>query len=178
MKKKLFSTIFLTMLAAQIALANEIIVSTTADSGEGSLRAAILEANRNQGIDKIIFNIPMSDQGYLSPKITGQNGWAFFIRLEKALPEVTDGVIIDGQSQTRFTGDTNAPIPGVTSGAEVVIFYQDAMESWGQIEELTASNKAYTNQSLYIQKVEVIDSRTCALKNSITNARGGKLPLR
>ena len=120
----------------------------------------------------------MTDQGYLAPEITGQNGWAFFIRLEKALPEVTDRVIIDGHSQTRFTGDTNTPIPGVTSGAEIVIFHQDSMQSWEQIEELTASTKNVTSKSLNVQKVEVIDSNTCPQQVAIKNARGGKLPLR
>jgi len=175
MKKRLFNTLVLTLLATQIGLAKEIIVSTTADSGEGSLRAAILEANSNQGVDKIIFNIPMTDQGYLAPTITGQNGWAFFIRLEKALPEVTDRVIIDGQSQTQFTGDTNYAIPGVTSGAEVVIFHKNDMQSWAQNTNLTASNLPAHSQNVYVSQVDLMHNDR---HNNIMNAKGGKLPMR
>lgn len=175
MKKNLFNTLVLILLATQVGLAKEIIVSTTADSGEGSLRAAILEANSNQGVDRIVFNIPMTDKGYLAPKITGQNGWAFFIRLEKALPEVTDRVIVDGQSQTRFTGDTNSAIPGVSTGAEVIIFHQDDMQSWAQNATLTASNLPAHTQNVYASQIDLVKNDR---HQDIMEARGGKLPMR
>ena len=178
MKKQIFYTVILTMLACQISLAKDIIVSTTADSGAGSLRAAIIEANHSEGLDKIIFNIPMTDRGYLSPEITGQKGWAFFIRLENELPQVTERVIIDGASQTRFTGNTNAAVPGKQIGAEVIIFHHNSMQSWQELEHLTASNVANSSRTLYMQNIELMNSLSHQNKSAISKARGGKLPMR
>ena len=43
------------------------VVTTTADSGAGSLRQAILDANGNAGADTITFNIPASGVQTISP---------------------------------------------------------------------------------------------------------------
>jgi hypothetical protein len=47
------------------SLLTTFIVGTTADSGPGSLRQAILDANATAGADTIAFNIPTSDPGYI-----------------------------------------------------------------------------------------------------------------
>jgi hypothetical protein len=60
-------------------------VTNTNDSGHGSLRQAILDANANAGADSIVFNIPR----------TGPHT----ITLTSALPTITDPVIIDGTTQ-------------------------------------------------------------------------------
>jgi hypothetical protein len=60
------------------------IVTNTNDSGVGSLRQAILDANANPGQDTIAFNIP--DTG---PHAIGAD----------SLPTITDPVVIDGCSQ-------------------------------------------------------------------------------
>ena len=84
------------------------IVVNTNDSGPGSLREAIEDANIEIGPSTIIFNIPTSDPGF--------NGTVFTIQPLSALPALTDnGTFIDGSSQTAFTGDTN-PV-----GPEIVI---------------------------------------------------------
>ena len=67
-------------------------VTTTADSGAGSLRQAITDANANAGPDMISFSIG-------SPTKT--------IVLTSDLPTITDPVIIDGTTQPGFSG---API--------------------------------------------------------------------
>ena len=60
-------------------------VTTTADSGAGSLRQAILDANATAGVDTIAFNIPGTGVQTIAP--------------QTALPEVTDYVTIDGYTQ-------------------------------------------------------------------------------
>lgn len=61
-------------------------VTNTNDTGAGSLRQAIAEANANPGADAIHFNIPGSGP--------------HTIQLQSALPEITGPVVIDGLSQS------------------------------------------------------------------------------
>ncbi len=68
------------------ALLNTFVVTNTADSGAGSLRQAILDANSLAGLDTISFSI------------TGSG--LHTITLTMALPTITDAVVIDGYSQT------------------------------------------------------------------------------
>src|SRR5262249_8120778 len=71
---------------------NPLQVITTADSGPGSLRDAILAANGNPGRDVITFNIPGSG--------------AQTIFLQSPLPTVTDPVVIDGYTQPGASPNT------------------------------------------------------------------------
>src|SRR2546421_2795055 len=64
-------------------------VTTTADSGPGSLRQAILDANSTPGADAIQFNIGSGAQT---------------IALAAALPDVTEAVTIDGTTQPGYAG--------------------------------------------------------------------------
>ena len=71
------------------------IVTTTADVGPGSLRAAIYYATDHPG-SVVKFNIPASDPGY-------SNG-VFNIHLTGHLPPlVANGMVIDGSTQPGFT---------------------------------------------------------------------------
>jgi len=71
------------------------IVTTTADSGPGSLRAAMYYATDHPGTP-VKFNIPTSDPGY-------SNG-VFNIHLSGHLPPLaTNGLVIDGSTQPGFT---------------------------------------------------------------------------
>ena len=65
------------------------VVTTTNDSGAGSFRQAILDANANAGSDSITFNI---GSGLKSIAPTSK------------LPDITDPVIIDGSTQPGFAG--------------------------------------------------------------------------
>jgi IPT/TIG domain/S-layer homology domain len=76
-------------------------VTTTADSGAGSLRQAILDANGNAGADTIAFDIPGS--GIQT------------IALAAGLPAVTGSVTIDGYSQPGSSANTNPPGQGTNA---------------------------------------------------------------
>ncbi|MEM7784508.1 MAG: LamG-like jellyroll fold domain-containing protein, partial [Planctomycetota bacterium] len=71
-------------------------VTNTADSGAGSLRQAIVDANANLGADTIDFNIAGSGTQV--------------IQLSSALPTLTEQVTIDGTTQTGWIADTFLPI--------------------------------------------------------------------
>jgi uncharacterized repeat protein (TIGR01451 family) len=88
--------------------AQTVTVTNTNDMGAGSLRQAILDANANQAINNLVFNIPTSDVGYSSS--TG----VFTISISSSvLPEVTNSILlIDGFTQTAFSGNTNTTIFG------------------------------------------------------------------
>jgi hypothetical protein len=85
-----------------------ITVTNTSDSGPGSLREAILDANASGAGGTIAFNIPEIDPGF-----NAAGGW-FRIAPLTQLPELTaDGTTIDGGTQTSFTGDTNPAGPEI-----------------------------------------------------------------
>ncbi|MGA8807068.1 MAG: Calx-beta domain-containing protein [Thermoanaerobaculia bacterium] len=74
------------MLLAASAQAATFTVINTLDSGAGSLRQAIIDANTAAGADTIIFSIPGSGLHTISPATN--------------LPNITESVIIDGYSQS------------------------------------------------------------------------------
>jgi hypothetical protein len=85
-----------------------LIVTHTNDSGPGSLRQAILDANLRAGADSITFAIPLSDGGYQA----SMGVWK--IQPLSPLPELlNDATLVNGISQTLFAGDTNPLGPEV-----------------------------------------------------------------
>jgi hypothetical protein len=84
-------------------------VITTSDSGPGSLRQAILDANQNPGADRILFNI--AGAGLHKIVIGGPDNSSNLPVLGGELPAITDPVTIDGYSQpgahpnTRLVGN-------------------------------------------------------------------------
>ncbi|HEY7090447.1 MAG TPA: hypothetical protein VH518_20285 [Tepidisphaeraceae bacterium] len=71
-------------------------VTTTANSGAGSLRRAINDANGNAGADIIEFHIP--------------GGGLHTIALTSELPSVTDPVFIDGSTNSPTFGTDHTPV--------------------------------------------------------------------
>ncbi len=67
-------------------------VTNTADSGAGSFRQAIIDANALAGLDTITFNIPGNGPHTIAPL--------------SALPAITSPVVIDGYTQGDSTGTT------------------------------------------------------------------------
>ena len=81
-------------------------VINTNDAGAGSLRASITAANGDGVPSSIVFNIPVADPGF--------GAGVFTIKPLTPLPVITGGdTLIDGASQTAFTGDTNPTGPEV-----------------------------------------------------------------
>ncbi|MFO0852207.1 MAG: hypothetical protein U0871_27135 [Gemmataceae bacterium] len=70
-------------------------VLNTLDSGSGSFRQAILDANANPGADAIVFTIP--------------GGGVQTIQPLSQLPPITDPVVIDGYTQPGSMKNTNGP---------------------------------------------------------------------
>ena len=81
------------------------VVTNTGDSGAGSLRQAILDANAHPGADTIVFNIPGSGLHTITPST--------------ALPTISDPVTIDGSTQPGFTGSPIIELNGSQAGANV-----------------------------------------------------------
>ncbi len=90
------------LLFQSATLANTFVVSNAADSGAGSLRQAILDANANSGEDIITFHISGSG--------------AHSIMLSAALPTITDPLTIDGTTQTGFAGFPLIELNGINAG--------------------------------------------------------------
>src|SRR5438046_616308 len=90
-------------LSALPARAAGINVTNLNDTGSGSLRAAIQFANVNAGTT-VVFHIPAALAA----------GGVFTIKPNSALPALTaSGTVIDGRTQTNYTGDTNPDGPEV-----------------------------------------------------------------
>jgi len=81
------------------------LVTNTGDNGPGSLRQALLHASSTPGT-KIRFNIPNTDPNF--------KAGVFTITAVTLLPAIKGvGTVIDGSTQTAFTGDTNAAGPEI-----------------------------------------------------------------
>ncbi|MDQ3813338.1 MAG: hypothetical protein M3347_05245, partial [Armatimonadota bacterium] len=130
------------------AQVNLLTVSNTTDSGPGSLRQAILEANLVPGTT-ITFNIPGPAPA----------GGAFTITRSSALPAIAaNGTIIDGTTQTAFTGDTNS------AGPEIVI--SGGNSQYGL--EINAAN-------CVVKGVVITNSWNTQLRFSGANATGNRV---
>ena len=71
------------------------VVTNTNDSGDGSLRKAITDANTNAGVDTISFSIPGTGTHTITP-VT-------------ALPDITEAVFIDATTDDSFAANVNKP---------------------------------------------------------------------
>lgn len=76
-------------------------VINTDDSGSGSLRQAIIDANNSTGPDMIAFSIGSGVQT---------------IRPQSPLPEITDAVVIDASTQPGFSGTPLIELVGSNAG--------------------------------------------------------------
>ena len=85
--------------SASMAAAATFTVTNTADSGAGSLRQAILDANANAGLDTIAFNV--SGAGC-------DGSGVCTITTASVLPIILSPVVIDGYTQPGSSPNTNA----------------------------------------------------------------------
>jgi len=88
-----FPLVFLYLFAASSLAAATFTVTNTDDSGAGSLRKAIDDANANPGPDTIAFNISGGGVQTITPAT--------------ALPQISDGVTIDGYTQPGSSVNTD-----------------------------------------------------------------------
>jgi hypothetical protein len=95
------------LFAAATASANTYTVTSIADSGAGTLRQAILDANANPGADTIAFNVVGSG--------------VHTIALASPLPTVTDPVTVDGYTQAGAAANTNPTDMGLNTVLQVEI---------------------------------------------------------
>ena len=111
MRLKHIALLLLLLTTVLRASAADYVVTTTADSGEGSLRAALNAVSGSlTGSSTISFNIPTSDSGFDPASGT----WT--ILLHSNLPYILgNNITIDGTTQTANQGDLNP------NGPEVVI---------------------------------------------------------
>src|SRR5262249_48407479 len=82
-------------------------VSSTADAGAGSLRQAILDANKNPGSDQIIFNLGGGGAQPISPA--------------SALPMLAGPVVLDATTQPGFAGTPLIELNGAGAGADGLV---------------------------------------------------------
>jgi len=109
MKPTLLGTVLLSCSTA--AAAATFTVTTTADSGPGSLRQAILDANANAGADTIVFAIP-------SNQCSSFDGTCAIVPIS-SLPGITDAVTIDGYTQAGSSPNTNPVGQGLNSDVTI-----------------------------------------------------------
>ncbi len=93
--------IFFALSAVAVSYANAatFTVTTNADTGIGSYRQALLDANSNVGTDTINFNI-------------GSGGVQTILISLTELPRITDSVIIDGTTQPGYSGSPIIELKG------------------------------------------------------------------
>src|SRR5262245_23831799 len=94
LKRNLVASLVLGLTAAALSAAT-FTVTNTSDSGPGSLRQAILDANGNAGLDTIAFNIPGAGVHTITPATP--------------FDPLIDPVIIDGYTQPGSSPNT-APV--------------------------------------------------------------------
>ncbi|MCK5464089.1 MAG: hypothetical protein KAI95_13775, partial [Bacteroidales bacterium] len=80
------------------------VVTNTQDSGEGSMRQALLDTYSDTGVAMITFQIPKTDPGFNAD--TG----VWTIKLQSEFSTIQDKhIIIDGASQSHFIGEDTNP---------------------------------------------------------------------
>ncbi len=135
----------------------DLVVTTLADSGTGSLREAIINANAREGFDRIVFD---GDSGPFGPPVT--------IRLESALPAIQDELEIDGYVEGHLWRKAGINIDG-QGKHRVFKVYRDASL---QLRNLTITNgKAWKGGAIH-NRGRLVSTGMLYLDNSAWFAGG------
>ena len=123
--------------AFEAVFTNIFVVTNTTDSGEGSLRQAILDANAalnsTNGPDEIHFNIPSESVNTIAPS--------------SALPAITEPVVIDGYTQPGASANTLAS--GNNANILVELIGNNCDGVCGQALLLSSGGSTITGLSIY-----------------------------
>ena len=173
----LFAALFLTPFSG--AIASPLIIAgtpppeptftviNTNDSGAGSLRQAMLDANANPGFDRIEFDIPGAGPHTIQPL--------------SALPTITDPVIIDGYTQAGASPNTNGPGLGLNTVLKIEL---DGTSAGAGVSGLLITAGGSTVRGLVINRFggngivlqmdgsNVIDGNFIGIDVTGTSARG------
>lgn len=95
-----------TTIDAVISVVDPFTVLTNSDSGAGSLRRAIINANNTPGVQTISFNFPGNGPHSIAPF--------------SVLPEITDPVIIDATTQPGYSGSPLVELTGINAGSGAI----------------------------------------------------------
>ncbi len=154
----------LLVLRSQPAKAATFTVTNTNDSGAGSLRDAITQANASPGFDLIAFNIPGAGPHTIMPL--------------SSLPQITDPVDIDGESQPGYAGLPLIEIDGsalassgtscffLTSGASGSYIHGLAINRFTGAEASAIRLYGSDNNYIYLNHLGTDPGGTAALGNS------------
>ena len=118
------------------------IITTTADGGSGSLRAAIYYANDHPGTT-IRFNIPNTDPGY-------SNGVFTIYLIGELPPLVSAGTVIDGTTEPGYSGSPVIALDGSQVSPEA--FAISGLHLYGTdctVRALAFDNFAYAGVQLF-----------------------------
>lgn len=111
-----FALFVLFALLAATGSAATFTVTNTNDTGIGSFRQALLDANTAAGLDTIVFNIPGAGVHTITTPATD-------------FPDITSPVLIDGYTQPGSAPNTNA----LNAGINAVLQIELAMTSGGDL---------------------------------------------
>jgi hypothetical protein len=132
-------------------------VTTTADSGAGSLRQAIIDANAAAGVDTISFNIP----GMLP----------YIITLASNLPAITDPVVLDATGQPGYTVQ---PLVWIDGGGLWTCLKLDAGSDGSTIKGLAIGNCSTHGIHVNASRENIIQGNFIgSLEGLIPNPNGG-----
>jgi hypothetical protein len=135
------------LLSAAVSFGNTYTVTSTADSGAGTLRQAILDANANPGADTIAFNITGTGPHTIAPAT--------------ALDAITDPVTIDGYTQPGSSQNTNPVGQGLNTVLQIEI---DGTSAPGNGLAVKAQN--VTIRGLAINRFSVYQIETDGMTNT------------
>ncbi len=145
--KNLF-LLLLSLLAINGLRADTFIVSNTDDSGAGSLRQAILDANANPGADVITFDI--------------DGGGAQSITVSSALPTISGALTVDGTTQPGYSG---SPLIAVGADFSSTIFYAENAGSVALTALDVSKNGTAAGIAFQMQNLSSLSVTNCWAKN-------------
>ena len=126
------------------------VVTNTNDSGAGSLRQALTDANNNPGLDFVHFNIA--------------GAGIHLISLSSDLPTITDDLILDATTQPGYAG---SPLVQVNRGSDT---WQITVNGVKEIE-IKGLNLSRTTTSMFEYGVNVLNSSDVRIYDNVINYR-------